>query len=463
MPAGATGNAPDILSPPFQAHGFQLRILLPAGKAGADQGRIKLVHDKKVTENQTNHNKNAMHCRQLQCRALSPIIAHILSGAAARFFPSPEELRFAAMRVALVHYWLTAHRGGEKVLEALCALFPQAVIFTHVCDRAKLSPLLARHEIRQSFIHRLPFAKRHYRRYLPFMPLALEELDMRGFDLIISSESGPAKGIVVPARTPHLCYCHSPMRYLWDMYHDYRERSGALTRLLMSPVFHRLRQWDALSALRVDRFVANSRNVAARIGRIYRREAQVVYPPVDVDFFAQGAGAEQRGHYLFFGQLEAYKRADLAVDACTRAGLPLVVLGEGREKKRLQAMAGPSVHFAGRQPAESVRRWLHGARALLFPGEEDFGIVPVEAMAAGCPVIAYGAGGALESVQDEESGLFFHEQNTASLLEAIERFERLEKHLDPAALLRRARTFGPECFAAGIRVQLEALLGSEAL
>jgi len=348
------------------------------------------------------------------------------------------------------------------VLEALCGLFPQAVIFTHVCDRAKLSPLLARHEIRQSFIHRLPFAKRHYRHYLPLMPLALEELDLRGFDLIISSESGPAKGVLAPSRTPHLCYCHSPMRYLWDMYHDYREHSGAITRLLMSPVFHRLRQWDALSALRVDRFVANSRNVAARIGKTYRREAQVVHPPVDVDFFAQGTTAGQpgqRGYYLFLGQLEAYKRADLAVAACTQAGLPLVVLGEGREEKRLRAMAGPTVRFEGRQSTEDVRRRLHGARALLFPGEEDFGIVPVEAMAAGCPVIAYGAGGVLESVQDEESGLLFREQSAASLLDAIERFERFAKDFDPAVLLRQARRFGPEQFTAGIRVQLEALLG----
>jgi len=367
------------------------------------------------------------------------------------------------MRVALVHYWLTANRGGEKVLEALCALFPQAVIFTHVCDRTTLSPLLARHEIRQSFIHRLPFAKRYYRHYLPLMPLALEELDMRGFDLIISSESGPAKGILAPTRTPHLCYCHSPMRYLWDMYRDYREHSGAVARLFMSPLFHRLRQWDALSALRVDRFIANSRNVAARIGKIYRREAEVVYPPVDVDFFTQGATAGQRAYYLFFGQLEAYKRADLAVAACTQARLPLVILGEGREEKRLRAMAGPTVRFEGWQPAEKVRCWLQGARALLFPGEEDFGIVPVEAMAAGCPVVAYGAGGALESVQDEESGLFFQEQNAASLLDAIERFERLEKDFDPAVLLRQARLFSPERFAAGIRAQLETLLGGKAL
>ena len=366
------------------------------------------------------------------------------------------------MRVALVHYWLTACRGGEKVLEALCRLFPQAVIFTHVCDRAELSPLLAGHEIRQSFIHRLPFAKRHYRRYLPLMPLALEELDLRGFDLIISSESGPAKGVLAPARIPHLCYCHSPMRYLWDMYHDYREHSGMFTRLLMAPFFHRLRQWDALSSLRVDRFVANSRHVAARIGKIYKREAEVVYPPVEVDFFAQGVAASgQRDYYLLLGQLEAYKRADLAVAACTRAKLPLVVLGEGREEKRLRAMAGPTVRFEGRQTMESVRNWLQGARALLFPGEEDFGIVPVEALAAGCPVIAYGAGGVLETVQDEECGLFFQEQNADSLLEAIHRFECFEKNFDHAALLRQARRFSPEQFTAGIRVQLEALLGGE--
>ena len=293
------------------------------------------------------------------------------------------------------------------------------------------------------------------------MPLALEELDLRGFDLIISCESGPSKGVLAPAGTPHLCYCHSPMRYLWDMYHDYREYSGACTRLFMSLFFHRLRQWDALSALRVDRFVANSRNVAARIGKIYRREAAVVYPPVDVDFFTQGATTtESRGYYLFFGQLEAYKRADLAVAACTQARLPLVVVGEGREEKRLRTMAGPTVRFAGRQPAEEVRRWLQGARALLFPGEEDFGIVPVEAMAAGCPVLAYGAGGALETVQDGECGLFFREQSTDSLLDAIERFAGLEKNVDPAALLRQARRFGQEQFTAGIRAQLGILLGS---
>ena len=367
------------------------------------------------------------------------------------------------MRVALIHYWLTFHRGGEKVLEALCNLFPQAVVFTHVCDRAQLSPLLARHEIRQSFIHRLPFAKRFYRHYLPLMPLALEELDMRGFDLVISSESGPAKGIITPTRTPHLCYCHSPMRYLWDMYHDYREHSGTLTRLPMSLFFHRLRQWDALASQRVDRFVANSYNVAARIGKIYRREAEVVYPPVDVSFFMQQDAtiSQQRDYYLVFGQLEAYKRADLAVAACTQAKLPLVILGEGREEKRLRAMAGPTVRFEGRQSAENVRRWLQGARALLFPGEEDFGIVPVEAMAAGCPVIAYGAGGALETVKDEESGLFFRDQSVDSLLDAIKRFELIEKHFDSAILLKQARRFGPEQFAEGIREQLKILLGNE--
>ena len=348
------------------------------------------------------------------------------------------------------------------MLEALCNLFPQAVIFTHVCDRAQLSPILARHEIRQSFIHRLPFARRFYRHYLPLMPLALEELDMRGFDLIISSESGPAKGILTPVHTPHLCYCHSPMRYLWDMYPHYREHSGAFTRLFMSPLFHRLRQWDALSAQRVDRFVANSRYVATRIGKIYRRDAEVVHPPVDVDFFMQDATTrQQRDYYLVFGQLEAYKRADLAVAACTQAKLPLVILGEGREEKRLRAMAGPTVRFEGRQPTENVRRWLQGARALLFPGEEDFGIVPVEAMAAGCPVIAYGAGGALDSVRDEESGLFFREQTAASLLDAIKRFERLEKHFDPATLHKQAQRFSPEQFADGIRAQLKTLLGTE--
>jgi glycosyltransferase involved in cell wall biosynthesis len=365
------------------------------------------------------------------------------------------------MRTAIVHYWLTARRGGEKVLEALCSLFPQAVIFTHVCDRASLSPLLARHEIRRTFISRLPFAGRCYRHYLPLMPLALEELDLREFDLVISSESGPAKGVLTPARTPHLCYCHSPMRYLWDMYLNYREQSGPVTRVLMAPLFHRLRQWDALSALRVDRFVANSRNVAGRIAKIYRRKARVVHPPVDVDFFAQNPGGQERTHYLFFSQLESYKRADLAIAACNAARLPLVVLGEGREQKRLRALAGPTVRFAGRQSAVEVRRLLRSARALLFPGEEDFGIVIAEALAAACPVIAYGAGGALEIVREGESGLFFREQSAEALLDALERFARMEKDFDPGALLAGASRFRPENFAAGMRAQVDALLARE--
>ncbi len=362
------------------------------------------------------------------------------------------------MRVALIHYWLTSTGGGEKVLEALCSLFPEAVIFTHACNRTALSPVIARHEIRTSFISRLPFAGRFYRHYLPLMPLALEELDLREFDLVISSESGPAKGVITPARTPHLCYCHSPMRYLWDMYQDYKEQSGPLTRFFMSPLFHRLRQWDALTALRVDGFVANSRNVARRIAKTYRRTAGVVHPPVDVDFFSQGAGMRKREHFLFFSRLEAYKRADLAVAACNAAKLPLIVLGEGREMQRLSALAGPTVRFAGKQPAAEVRRLLQSARALLFPAEEDFGIVPVEALAAGCPVIAYGAGGVLETVEENTSGLFFREQSVASLLDALERFMRVEANFDPAALLAGARRFAPEHFAAGMRARVDALL-----
>jgi glycosyltransferase involved in cell wall biosynthesis len=290
------------------------------------------------------------------------------------------------------------------------------------------------------------------------MPLALEELDLREFDLVISSESGPAKGVLTPAHTPHLCYCHSPMRYLWDMYQSYRERSGPLTRMLMAPLFHRLRQWDALSALRVDRFVANSRNVAGRIAKTYRRKAHVVYPPVDVDFFAHGAGGRKQDYYLFFSQLESYKRADLAIAACNAAKLPLIVLGEGREQKRLRALAGPTVHFVGRREAAEARRLLQGARALLFPAEEDFGIVLAEALSAACPVIAYGAGGALEIVKEGESGVFFREQSAEALLEALERFARMEKDFDPATLLAHASRFSPEKFAAGMRAQVDALL-----
>ena len=354
------------------------------------------------------------------------------------------------MRIAIVHYWLVGMRGGEKVLEEMCRLYPQAVIFTHVFDAARTSELIKRHDIRTTFIDGLPFAKRMYQRYLPLMPMALEELDLTGFDLVLSSEAGPAKGVITHPDSLHICYCHSPMRYLWDQYPVYRSNAGRLTRLVMSLTMPWLRGWDAASAARVDRFVANSSFVARRIGKSWRREAAVIFPPVDLDAFAVEP-EPSRDFYLVAGQLVPYKRLDLAVEACTRLGRRLVVVGTGSEAARLRAIAGPTVEFRGWTADDELRRLYGNCRALLFPGEEDFGIVPLEAMASGRPVIAFASGGALDTVVEGETGCFFARQTADDLAGAIRRFERDEACFDPAAIRAHAQGFGREVFRARLK------------
>lgn len=366
------------------------------------------------------------------------------------------------MKVAIIHYWFVGMRGGEKVVEALCRMYPRADIFTHVVDRGRLSRTLLAHDIRTTFIQRLPGAVRHYKKYLPLMPLALEQLDLRGYDLVISSESGPAKGVLTRADTPHVCYCHSPMRYLWDFYQDYLEEAGWFVRGMMRPWFHYLRMWDAVSAMRVDRYVANSRTVAARIRKHWRRDAVVVTPPVDVDALAPAGGVPTRpvdgAPYLCLGQLVGYKRADLAVRACTATNRSLVVAGDGEMRRALEAQAGPTVRFVGRLDDGAMRTVYAESRALLFPGEEDFGMVPVEAMAAGRPVIAYGRGGALETVVDGETGLFFGTQSLDALVAALDRFEREERQFDPARIAAHARNFGEERFRTEFGAVVDAAL-----
>lgn len=351
----------------------------------------------------------------------------------------------AAQKVALVHYWLVNMRGGEHVLEALCRLYPQADIFTHVLDRERLSPLLRERAIYTTFIQRLPASRRLYQKYLPLMPLALEQLDLTGYDLVISSESGPAKGVLTRTESTHICYCHTPMRYLWDFYPQYLASASPLVRLAMRPLCSRLRQWDVLSANRVDHFIANSRTVARRIRKHWRREAAVVHPPVDTSAFPLRT-AGRKEYYLCLGQLVDYKRVDLAVRACTRLNRPLVVAGEGEARASLEALAGPTVRFVGRRDGADIGRLYAGCRALLFPGEEDFGIVPVEAMATGAPVIAYGRGGVTETVIEGATGLFFEEQRVESLVAAIEDFERRESGFDPAVIRARALAFSGERF-----------------
>ncbi|KAF0675862.1 glycosyltransferase [Profundibacterium mesophilum] len=364
----------------------------------------------------------------------------------------------SGLRVAIIHYWLVGMRGGEQVLEALCRMFPQADIYTHAYLPAKVSPAIRRHKITTTSVGRLPFAPKLYTRYLPLMPRALEEIDLAGYDLVISSEAGPAKGVIAPPDAVHLCYCHSPMRYLWDQYHTYRNGAGLLTRTLMPPLAAKLRSWDVVSAARVDAFAANSHHVAARIRKYWRRESTVVHPPVALDQFAPVAPEARGDFYLWAGELAPYKRPDIAIEAFNRLQRPLVVIGgPGRTVRALSAKAGDTIRFLGHAPYDVLKQHLAACRALIFPGEEDFGIVPVEAMASGRPVIAYGRGGALDTVRDGETGLLFRDQSVEGLVDAVTRFEAegLED-LDPMALRDHARQFDEASFVTGLADMLAA-------
>jgi glycosyltransferase involved in cell wall biosynthesis len=330
------------------------------------------------------------------------------------------------MKVAIVHYWLVNMRGGEKMLEALLELYPGSDIYTHVYDPAAVSPLINSHRVYTSYINKLPFAKKLYQFYMPLMPKALLDFNLQSYDLIISSESGPAKGVVPNPHAYQVCYCHSPMRYLWDMYHEYFRNTNPLVRFFMKRLIPGLRLWDVSSSNLVDRFVTNSHHVAKRIARVYNRKAEVVYGPASIEKFLS-IPRNPKDFYLFFGQITGYKRADLAIEACIAAGRRLIVAGSGAKKKELRRYKkSPQVQFLGRVSDEELASLFSRARALLFPGIEDLGLVPIEANAAGCPVIAFRDGGALDTVKEGVTGLFFDEQSPSSLMGAMEEFERKE-------------------------------------
>ena len=358
------------------------------------------------------------------------------------------------MRVALVHYWLVGMRGGERVLEALCELYPQADIFTLVLDPARISPRIAQHRIQTSFLQKLG-GVRHYRKLLPLMPMALEAFDLTPYDLVISSEAGPAKGIVPRPDALHICYCHSPMRYIWDMQGHYGREAGWFGRLALQACAPRLRQWDVTTAARVDHFIANSNFVARRIEKYYRREATVINPPVDVGRFAI---AEDPGDaYLCAGEITPYKKIDLAVEAFTRNGRPLVVVGGGASRE-LRDKAGPNVRFLGAVDDATLAFWYARCRALVYPGVEDFGIVPLEVMASGRPVIAYARGGATETVVAGTTGIFFEDQTVEALTAAVDRFERIAGRFDPHAIRRHAERFDRPKFVAALRSHIDGCL-----
>ncbi|MDR0827482.1 MAG: glycosyltransferase [Desulfovibrio sp.] len=358
-------------------------------------------------------------------------------------------------------------RGGEKVLESLCRLFPQADIYTHVLKRDAISERILRHNIRTTFIAKLPNAVKWYQKYLPLMPLALEQLDLRGYDLVISSESGPAKGVLTDQSCTHICYCHSPMRYIWDFYQDYLESAGWLTRTAFRYFAGRLRIWDYACAARVDHFIANSKNVAERIHKHYRREAVVLYPPVEHARFCPADGnfvtPDANAPYVFLGQLVSYKRADLAIRAFNASGRRLLIIGDGEQRKHLQSIADSNIEFCLRQGDAETVRLLGDARALIFPGAEDFGIVPLEAMSAGRPVVAYARGGALETVKDGITGLFFDQPTPASLNAAIDRLEARYSEFAPQAISGWAAQFDVSVFEQRLAEYIDGLLDQKYL
>jgi glycosyltransferase involved in cell wall biosynthesis len=348
---------------------------------------------------------------------------------------------WAGRRVALVHDWLTGMRGGEKVLESLCRLFPDAPLFTLVHKRGAVSALIESRPIRTSIVQRLPGAAERYRHYLPAFPAAIELFDLDRFDLVISTSHCAAKSVVVPGRAVHVCYCHSPMRYAWDQFPHYfgAARVGALRNALLRPALAALARWDRDTAHRVDHYVANSRYVAGRIARYYNRQVSVLHPPVDTDFFSPG-DAPPEPYFLVVSALVPYKRLETAIRAAALAGVPLKIVGTGPDRDRLRTAAGSGVEFLGPVPDDVLRALYRRAQAVLLPGEEDFGIVPVEAMACGRPVIALGRGGACETVHHGVSGLLVETDTPEAFAGAMRQLPSCA--FDPLTLRSHAAAFG---------------------
>jgi glycosyltransferase involved in cell wall biosynthesis len=356
-------------------------------------------------------------------------------------------------RVALVHDWLTGMRGGEKVIEILGGLFPEAPLFTLFHFPGSVSPAIESHAIRTSFLQRAPGIRNHYRSYLPFFPAAIEEFDLSGFDLVVSSSHCVAKGVIAPPDAFHLCYCHTPMRYAWDQEHAYFPNRKGIKARVRSLTLSALRSWDVSSAARVNHFVANSRFVARRIQTYYGRPAEVVHPPVNVEFFTPGAaseGAGEGGYCLTVSALAPYKKVEVAMAACEKLGLELRIVGEGPERERLEGMAGPRTRFLGNVDAETLRDLYRGALLFLQPGVEDFGIASVEALACGTPVVAVARGGILDVVDDGRHGVLYPDwEGPLALCAAIDKARRIGFNV--LDLRDRAESFSVARFTDRIR------------
>jgi glycosyltransferase involved in cell wall biosynthesis len=360
------------------------------------------------------------------------------------------------LKLAFVHDWLTGMRGGEKALEVLCERFPDAELFTLVHVPRSVSPAIERRPLHTSFVQHLPLASRWYRQYLPLFPTAVEQFNFDRFDVVVSVSHCCAKSIVRPGNARHVCYCLTPMRYAWDQFGAYfgASRVGRLPSAVMRRVMARMARWDRATADRVDRYVAISHYVAGRIGRYYNREATVVYPPVDTDFFHPDAAISRPAppSALVVSALVPYKRIDLAIDACRAAGVPLTVVGDGPERARLEAHANGFASFRGRLSDEDVRDAYRRATVTLLPGEEDFGIVPLEAQACGCPVVALGRGGARETIVADRTGVLVDEASADAFADAVRR--AIDSRFDAHDIRAHAEAFGRARFGD----EMEALI-----
>lgn len=348
------------------------------------------------------------------------------------------------MKIALVHDWLPTMGGAERVLSDFVELYPDAPIYTLICNRSKMEEPLKSANIITSHLQKKKEITNH-RKLFPYMPTAIESFDLTGYDVVLSSSSSVAKGVITHPDSLHVCYCHSPMRYAWEFSYEYAAKMsgrGKLVQKLLDYFLTWIRVWDYASAARVDYFIANSENVAKRIKKHYRRDAIVIPPPVRCNLF--NISEEDGDFFLVVSRFQEYKRVDIAIEACNRLGLKLKIVGDGPDAKKLKAMAGPTVEFLGRASDDEVKELYKHCRAFLFPGEEDFGITPLEAMASGRPVIAYGKGGALETVVDGVTGLFFKEQTADSLVEALKSFETMK--FDKKVLRAHAEKFDEAVF-----------------
>ena len=362
------------------------------------------------------------------------------------------------MRTALIHDWLTGMRGGEKVLLSLARLFPDATIFTLLHVRGSVAPELEARDIRTTFVQHLPLASKRYRNYLPLFPAAAGTIDLTGYDLVISSSHCVAKGVRVPPSAVHVCYCHTPMRYVWDQFDEYFgvERVGRVKNQALKWIAEGLRAWDVATAPRVHHFIANSAYVAGRIRRYYGRDSTVIPPPVDTDFFTPGNGVAAGDYDLIVSALAPYKRLELAIEAYRGGGRALKVVGTGPEAERLRGIAGPEVTFLGHVDDVTLRDLYRGCRTVIMPGVEDFGIVPLEAMACGRPAVVFAEGGGPESVIDGQTGVVFEQATPAALRAAVDSVQGLR--FNTAALRQRAEAHGRQVFEAELMGFLQKTL-----